>query len=191
MIAITALLAMVLPNVGPIDWLEKLLPTPKRWSRAVRTAWTFPGCSVGVEIWKTYLPSPLLLIFWILASPYPWVDMTERTCPSVAARVSAVVIRVPDLKSIPKFSPLAPIASAPTSRITPDIEKNQRDAPMKSKRIGRRRLAARSAAGLRRTGDRPRPARIACVAMTAVRNETIVPPPRAKENPSTQAEAGL
>src|SRR5437764_9229954 len=103
MIAITALLAMVLPNVGPIDWLEKLLPTPKRWSRAVRTAWTFPGCSVGEEIWKTYLPSPLLLIFWILASPYPWVDMTERTCASGRLRVSAVVLQVPALELVLKF----------------------------------------------------------------------------------------
>ena len=43
-------------------------------------------------------------------------------------------MRVPDLKSMPKLRPLPPIASAPISRITPDIEKNHFDAPMKSKR---------------------------------------------------------
>ena len=41
-------------------------------------------------------------------------------------------MREPDLKSIPKFRPLPPMASAPISRIVPDSEKNHRDAPMKS-----------------------------------------------------------
>ena len=57
-----------------------------------------------------------------------------RTWSSFAGCTSAVVIRVPDSKSMPKFRPLPPIASAPMSRITPDIEKNHFDAPMKSKR---------------------------------------------------------
>ena len=77
------------------------------------------------------------------------------------------------------------------SRITPDIEKNHLDAPMKSKRIARRRLAAPSAAGLRRTDERPRVARIACVASTAVRNDTIVPMPSTKAKPFTPAVARM
>ncbi len=39
-------------------------------------------------------------------------------------------MRVPPSKSMPKFTPLPAIASAPMSRIMPDIEKNQREAPM-------------------------------------------------------------
>ena len=39
---------------------------------------------------------------------------------------------------MPKFRPLPAIASAPISRITPDIEKNHFDAPMKSKRAAAR-----------------------------------------------------
>ena len=46
------------------------------------------------------------------------------------------MIRVPPSKSMPKFRPWAASASAQTSRITPDMEKNQREPPMKSKRIG-------------------------------------------------------
>ena len=57
-----------------------------------------------------------------------------RTWSSVAGLTSAASIRVPDLKSMPKFRPLPPIARAPTSRIMPDSEKNHREAPMKSKR---------------------------------------------------------
>ena len=60
--------------------------------------------------------------------------------------MNAVWMRVPDLKSMPKFSPLPPIASAPTSRIVPDIEKNHFEEPMKSNvqpRPGARRRAPR------------------------------------------------
>ncbi len=35
---------------------------------------------------------------------------------------------------MPRFSPRPPMASAPISRITPDIEKKYLEAPMKSKR---------------------------------------------------------
>ena len=59
-------------------------------------------------------------------------------------------MRVPDVKSMPKFSPLPPIESAPISRITPDIEKNHFDAPMKSKR---QRLPARCAPTRRRARE--------------------------------------
>ena len=53
--------------------------------------------------------------------------MTERTPSSSAVRTSEVFIRVPDSKSMPKFRPLPPIASAPISRITPEAEKNHRE----------------------------------------------------------------
>ena len=56
--------------------------------------------------------------------PAIWLSLTGLT--------NAVWIRVPDLKSMPKFRPLPPIASAPTSRIVPDSEKNHFEAPMKS-----------------------------------------------------------
>ena len=42
-------------------------------------------------------------------------------------RSSGVTIRVPDSKSMPKLMPSVAIAIAPTSRITPENEKNQRD----------------------------------------------------------------
>jgi hypothetical protein len=69
MIAITADLATVSPKVGPIDWLEKLSPTPKRWSSARRTSWTLAGWSVEVEIWYTVRPSSGFSTRWIFASP--------------------------------------------------------------------------------------------------------------------------
>ena len=56
----------------------------------------------------------------------------SRTSSTLAACSSGVLIRVPDSKSMPKLIPLPAIASAPTSRITPDIEKNHFDLPMKS-----------------------------------------------------------
>ena len=74
-------------------------------------------------------------------------------------------MRVPDSKSMPKFRPLPPIASAPISRITPDIEKNHFDAPMKSKRpaaLAARRRRARRAARCSR--ERPIVPRTAWVA---------------------------
>ena len=50
MIAMTALLATVLPNVGPIDLALKFF-TPKREASAASTFLTLSGCSVLVEIW--------------------------------------------------------------------------------------------------------------------------------------------
>ena len=58
------------------------------------------------------------------------------TWSTVAGLLSAAVIRVPPSKSMPKFRPCTDIAIAQTSRITPDIEKNHFDLPMKSNRIG-------------------------------------------------------
>ena len=54
---------------------------------------------------------------------------------------------MPDVKSIPKFSPLPPTASAPTSRITPESVKKYFDLPMKSNVILRLGLPAPSADG--------------------------------------------
>ncbi len=102
------------------------------------------------------------------------------------------MIRVPDSKSMPKFSPLPAIASAPTSRITPDIEKNHFEAPMKSKR----ELDALLAGAERRRGCArsrvPRSEnRIACVASTAVNSETITPMPSVNAKPLTPAVARM
>ena len=70
-----------------------------------------------------------------------------RTPSSLVGLTSSVLMRVPDSKSMPNSRPLPPMASAPMSRIRPDAEKNHFDAPMKSKRIGRRCLPAPSADG--------------------------------------------
>ena len=99
------------------------------------------------EIWTTFWPSSLLSTVWILASANPAGAIASRTCSTVAGFSSAAVIRVPDSKSMPKLSPLPPIASAQISRIRPDIEKNHFDAPMKSNVIGLRFFAAPSADG--------------------------------------------
>jgi hypothetical protein len=68
----------------------------------------------------------------------------------VAGFSNADLIRVPEVKSIPRFSPLPPIASAPISRIVPDIEKKYFEAPMKSN------VQRASAAGAERRGVRDR-----------------------------------
>ena len=75
---------------------------------------------------------------------------------------------------MPRFSPRPPIASAPISRITPDIEKKYSLAPMKSKRQVRASPPAPSADGLEITRESPIVLRIAWVASTAVNSETNV-----------------
>ena len=92
---------------------------------------------------------------------------------------------------MPKFSPLPAIASAQTSRIMPDIEKNQRDAPMKSNVIGLRFFPAPSADGARSSRDPRIESRIAWVASTAVNSETIVPMPSTNAKPLTPAVARM
>ena len=81
-------------------------------------------------IWMTFLPRSGLLIVWIFASARPSALSALRTSSTVAAFVSGAVMRVPPSKSMPKLTPLPAIASAPISRMTPDIEKNHLDAPM-------------------------------------------------------------
>ena len=99
-------------------------------------------------------------------------------------------MRVPDSKSMPKFRPLPPIASAPISRITPDIEKNHFDAPMKSKRPALRCARWRRARpGCEISRERPIVPSTACVASTAVNSETSVPMPSVNAKPLTPAVA--
>ena len=115
--------------------------------------------------------------------------ITERTCDSLAVWFRLAVIRVPEVKSIPRFRPLPPMASAPTRRITPDIEKKNLEAPMKSNRQARRFPPAPSAEGLEIRRDEPMLVRIACVASTAVNSDTNVPIPKVNANPWTPAVA--
>src|ERR1019366_8469828 len=64
-------------------------------------------------------------------------------------------MRVPDLKSMPKFRPLPPIASAPIARIVPDSEKNHLEAPMKSNVQPRPWRSGPRAAGWETSFERP------------------------------------
>ena len=122
-----------------------------RWSSARLTPRDLVGRSRRSEIWKPLAPSSLSSVTrWISASSKP-APLRARRGPGPRRRsaTSAALIRVPDSKSMPKFRPLPPIASAPISRITPENEKNHFDAPMKSKRQRRFASPAPSADGLR------------------------------------------
>ena len=92
---------------------------------------------------------------WISSPLIPTASSASRTPSSSVGLTSATLIRVPDSKSMPKLSCLVASASAPTSRITPEIEKNQRLAPMKSK--CQRTPLPRGAEGARRA-QQPRAA---------------------------------
>ena len=81
-------------------------------------------------IWTTFLPSFGLLIVWIFASDKALAVSAVRTWSTVAFFTSGAVIRVPPSKSMPNVTPLPAIASAPISRMMPDIEKNHLEAPM-------------------------------------------------------------
>jgi hypothetical protein len=113
----------------------------------------------------------------------------SRTCCTVAARCTGVVIRVPDSKSMPSFRPSVEIAIAPASRMRPDIEKNQREAPMKSKCQRRVVLPGLSAQRERRMRRRLIEPRMAEVASTAVNSDTSVPTPSVNAKPLTPAVA--
>src|ERR1700735_2995818 len=89
----------------------------------------------------------LLEYFCTSALGYPAAVISDCNWLSLTDLTNAVWIRVPDLKSMPKFRPLPPIASAPIIRMQPDSEKNQREAPMKSNVHLRVRLLAPSSAG--------------------------------------------
>ena len=98
-------------------------------------------------------------------------------------------MRVPDVKSMPKFRPLPPIASAPISRIVPDSEKNHFEAPMKSNVQPFPRRAAPSIEGWPTSGERPIAPSAACVASTAVNSVSSVPMPSMNAKPCTCAVA--
>ena len=101
------------------------------------------------------------------------------------------MIRVPDSKSIPKSIPSADRAIAPTARIAPENEKNQRGAhevePPPLVRSG----APPSALGRRSSRVRASEPRIAEVASTAVNRETSVPIPSVNAKPFTPAVASV
>ena len=87
MIAITALLATVLPNVGPTEVLLKSLPLfaiPNSAARLADLA-TLPAGSCLAEIWKPLLPSALSLTFWTVGVGAPAALITELTCAWVPA----------------------------------------------------------------------------------------------------------
>ena len=151
--------------------------------------------SSSVEIWK---PLPLLISRpesrWTSADGSPAACITSRTPFSSAFLTSSVLMRVPDSKSMPKFRPLPPIASAPMARITPEKEKNHFDAPMKSKPDhGARRwwLAPPKAAGWVMSRDRPARPSTAWVRTTAVKKATRVPTPSVNANPLIPAVARM
>src|SRR5450755_2164348 len=188
MIATSALLATVRPNVGPTDVLSNER-TPKRSFSALCTFVTLPGCNCLAEIWKTLVPSALLETFWTSGLLAPAALTTELTCDALAGAFRLAVIRVPEVKSIPRFRPRPPTASAPISRITPDIEKKYLDAPMKSNPQVRFLPPAPSAEGREMVRESPIVIRIAWVASTAVNRDTITPIPSVNAKPLTSEVA--
>ena len=146
MIAMIAVLATDSPNVGPIDsTFGVVAPAEAVVERLVDLADVLAARACRSRSGRRSCPSSGLSTVWIFASPSPCAPSASRTSSSLAERSSGAVIRVPDSKSMPKLRPLPPIASAPISRITPDIEKNHFDAPMKSNVILRFACPAPSA----------------------------------------------
>src|SRR4051794_1639153 len=120
------------PNVGPIE-SDDDCTRPYLARSALSTLSTCGGLSDEVRICTTFLPSSGSLADWTVMLLKPWFSTVLRMSCTDAERCSDAVMRVPDSKSMPNFSPLPAIASAPISRIRPDIEKNHFDAPMKSR----------------------------------------------------------
>ena len=110
---------------------------------------------------------------------------------TLAACSSGVTMRVPDSKSMPKLSPSVAIAMAPAAMIAPDAEKNQRELPMKSKLQPLLCLPTPRALGRRSSRVLASAPRIAEVASTAVKSDTIVPIPSVKANPLTPPVASV
>src|SRR5918911_3150652 len=133
MIAMIAALAMVRPKVGPTD-VESNDLTPNLLCNVDLTLLIRPGPSCFEETWNTYVPRPFFVTLWTSGLLAPFELITDRTWAMLAGRWRLVVIRVPEVKSMPRLRPLPPTARAPTNRITPDSVKKYREAPMKSKR---------------------------------------------------------
>ncbi len=136
MIAKIAFLATDSPKLAPIDSKLTSSASPNSSSSTLLTRSTSACDSCSALIWMTLSPSSALSTVWISASPSPTGASALRTWSMLADSSSGAVIREPPSKSMPKFRPLMAIASAQTSRIRPDTEKNQRDLPMKSNRTG-------------------------------------------------------
>ena len=97
MIAMTAVFATVWPNVGPIESDEKPAAlTPKRLSSAFSTFCSWPGPSVLVWIWKTFLPSVGSSTCWISRLLNPALASAE-VYNSVSGTWAATANRVDDL----------------------------------------------------------------------------------------------
>ncbi len=143
-------------------------------------------------IWKTCCPKSGFSTAWTLTastSATPASLSALRTSSTLASCASAVWIFVPDSKSIPKLSWLVANESAPMTRMTPEIEKNQRLAPAKSKCQRTRCSPAPRKAGERRILLRPSRPSTARVKTTAVSSETSVPIPSVNAKPLTPAVA--
>ena len=87
--------------------------------------------------------------------------------------------------------PLSAIASAPISRITPDIEKNHFERPMKSNVHGRPSPCAPSAKREFRSRVRLSEPISADVNSTAVNSDVSVPTPSVNAKPLTPAVASM
>ena len=84
-----------------------------------------------MEIWyASLLRNSAPVIRWIFALLSPSGASVSRTSSSLADCCSSATTREPDVKSMPRLSPLPPIDSAPISRITPDSAKKYFDFPM-------------------------------------------------------------
>src|SRR5690348_358674 len=119
MMAITALWATVRPNVGPIVRAWKLGTDPYLVANACLIL-LLPTDSGLDEIWNVV---PLVPTAWTTGSWTPAALTIDWTADAVAGLASVASMRAPDVKSMPRFRPRPPIASAPMSRMTPDSEK--------------------------------------------------------------------
>ena len=148
MIAITALFSTVLPEARPdrrggevlrpddAEALVEPCSTVLERGRPVdlfgaAASWSGSGS-------RSCRRRSVLLIFWTSAAADRRACVEVQRLRRLRPRVTSPGARArpgsacPDLKSMPKFRPRAPIASAPISRIVPDSVKNQREWPMKS-----------------------------------------------------------
>ena len=183
-------MATCFPKVGPTLVLSKPLATiPKSSARLDSAPSTRSGFNCRVWIRKTLSPKTGSETRWISSPSIPADPSVPRTPSSSVGFSSATLILVPDSKSIPKLSCAVARARAPTIRIAPETEKNQRLAPMKSKRQRTRGWAAPRRLGERSSRERLMLPSSAWVKTTAVSSETIVPTPSVKANPFTPAVA--
>ena len=169
MIAITAERAICSPKVGPIA-IESNSSTPNSRSSAGCTLAASTGESLP-SIWYAFSPSVGFSTSWIFAvstPSNPSACSAERRSSTDTGSERATSIRVPDSKSMPRLSCLVANAIAPIARITPEIEKNHFEAPVKSNFHCRPSPLAPRKAGERTNLARPSTASTAWVKSTAV-----------------------